>query len=78
MSMIQMIRAPVRLASGRQILLLDEPTSGLDHTHMTETASLLRQLRAMGTTVLVVTHDSELIRACCGRRISFSPEEGHN
>lgn len=66
------------LASGRQILLLDEPTSGLDHTHMTETASLLRQLRAMGTTVLVVTHDSELIRACCERRISFPTAEGHN
>ena len=60
------------LASGRRILLLDEPTSGLDHTHMLETAALLKQLQKMGTTILVVTHDSELIRACCGRKLSFS------
>ena len=53
------------LASGRKILLLDEPTSGLDYAHMMETADLLRRLRDIGTTILVVTHDSELIRACC-------------
>ncbi len=57
------------LASGRKILLLDEPTSGLDHGHMKETATLFEKLRAMGTTLLVVTHDSELIRACCTRKI---------
>ncbi len=59
------------LASGREILLLDEPTSGLDHRHMKETAALFERLRAMGTTLLVVTHDSELIRACCTRRIGI-------
>ena len=57
------------LASGREILLLDEPTSGLDHGHMRETAALFERLRRMGTTLLVVTHDSELIRACCTRMI---------
>ena len=59
------------LASGRKILLLDEPTSGLDHGHMMEIAGLLKQLQRMETTILVVTHDSELIRACCGRRLPF-------
>ena len=58
------------LASGRDLLLLDEPTSGLDYAHMKETAALLEKLRSMGTTILVVTHDSELIRACCTRRIT--------
>ncbi len=60
------------LASGREILLLDEPTSGLDYRHMEETAALLKQLQQMGTTVLVVTHDTELIRHCCSRMISES------
>ena len=60
------------LASGREILLLDEPTSGLDHGHMKETADLLKKLRDMGTTILVVTHDTELIRQCCSRMISES------
>ena len=58
------------LASGRELLLLDEPTSGLDYAHMKETAALLEKLRSMGTTILVVTHDSELIRSCCTRRIT--------
>ena len=58
------------LASGRELLLLDEPTSGLDYAHMKETAALLEKLRSMSTTILVVTHDSELIRACCTRRIT--------
>ncbi|EMB26012.1 ABC transporter ATP-binding protein [Treponema denticola] len=58
------------LASGRELLLLDEPTSGLDYAHMKETAALLEKLRSLGTTILVVTHDSELIRACCTRRIT--------
>ena len=58
------------LASGRDLLLLDEPTSGLDYAHMKETAALLEKLRSMGTTILVVTHDNELIRACCTRRIT--------
>ena len=57
------------LASGREILLLDEPTSGLDYRHMKETADLLKKLKEMGTTILVVTHDTELIHACCSRKI---------
>ena len=59
------------LASGREILLLDEPTSGLDYRHMKETADLLIKLKEMVTTILVVTHDTELIRACCSRKIKM-------
>ena len=59
------------LACGREILLFDEPTSGLDYRHMLETAQLFKQLQRMGRTILVVTHDSELIHACCTRMIRF-------
>ena len=59
------------LASGREIILLDEPTSGLDHAHMMETATLLKQLKGQGITLLVVTHDSELIHACCTRQYTI-------
>ncbi|MBQ9048313.1 MAG: ABC transporter ATP-binding protein [Solobacterium sp.] len=59
------------LASGRKILLLDEPSSGLDYRHMREMAELLKQVCETGTTVLVVTHDCELIRACAGRKITL-------
>lgn len=59
------------LASGREILLFDEPTSGLDYAHMKKTAKLMKKICSMGTTILVVTHDSELIHECCTRNIAM-------
>ncbi len=53
------------LASGREILAFDEPTSGLDLRHMSEVAGQLEALWRMGKTVIVVTHDYELIASCC-------------
>lgn len=59
------------LASDREILVLDEPTSGLDYLHMQEIAKLLSKLRSLQKTIIVVTHDSELIHACCTRLIKM-------
>lgn len=53
------------LLSGREILLFDEPTSGLDGGNMRKIAAALAEAAAEGKTVLVITHDEELIRACC-------------
>lgn len=47
------------------MLLFDEPTSGLDYAHMEKTGELLKQLAASGSTVLVSTHDPELLELCC-------------
>ena len=55
-------------ASGKEIILLDEPTSGLDFVHMRQVAEVLRMLKNSGKTVLVITHDPELI-ACCADHI---------
>lgn len=65
----QRLAVACAIASNREVLLFDEPTSGLDYAHMEQTASLLRELKEMGKTVIVVTHDSELIRSCCDRKI---------
>ncbi len=54
------------LLSGREILLFDEPTSGLDGGNMRRIASAFSAAGKQGKTVLVVTHDRELIRRCCG------------
>ncbi len=48
--------------SGNPILLFDEPTSGLDLGHMKQVAGVLRFLKDEGRTVLVITHDTELVR----------------
>ena len=56
------------LASDKEIILLDEPTSGLDYIHMRQGAEVLRMLRERGKTVLVITHDLELI-SCCAAHV---------
>ena len=53
-------------AAGARILLFDEPTSGLDLAHMEKVGRLLTELANSGKTVLVSTHDPELIDQCCG------------
>jgi energy-coupling factor transport system ATP-binding protein len=53
------------LAADAEILLFDEPTSGLDHAHMKTVAHLLQMLAERGKTVIVSTHDPELISLCC-------------
>lgn len=65
----QRLAVACAIASEREILLFDEPTSGLDYIHMEQTAQLLRELKAMGKTIIVVTHDSELIHSCCDRKL---------
>ena len=61
----QRVAVACAIASGREILLFDEPTSGLDYTHMLQIGQILRDLKALGKTVIVVTHDRELIKECC-------------
>jgi len=62
------------IASGCGILLFDEPTSGLDRFHMEQTAELLKELNQTGKTVIVATHDAELIGRCCDRKIDLQAE----
>ena len=51
--------------SGRRILILDEPTSGLDGQNMRLIAERLKSEVRNGRTILVITHDRELIESCC-------------
>ena len=53
------------VAAGAKLLLFDEPTSGLDLSHMEMVGQLLTDLARSGSTVLVSTHDPELIGQCC-------------
>lgn len=53
------------LASGRDLVVYDEPTSGLDRAHMRQVAHLVQEVRQRGAAQVIVTHDPELILACC-------------
>ena len=53
------------------IILADEPTGNLDPDLSLEIMNLLREVNARGTTVLVATHDRELIRRVGRRSITL-------
>ena len=63
------------LVNDPAIILADEPTGNLDPDLSLEIMNLFREINARGTTVLVATHDRELIRRV-GRR-SVSLDHGH-
>ncbi|MEV8135458.1 ABC transporter ATP-binding protein [Microbacterium aurantiacum] len=49
------------LVAGAGVLALDEPTFGQDRARAEELLSLLRDLHDDGTTIIVVTHDMQLV-----------------
>ena len=62
------------LVNDPQLVIADEPTGNLDPDLSLEIMNLFREINARGTTVLVATHDRELIRRV-GRR-SITLEHG--
>lgn len=49
------------LIAGAPVLVLDEPTFGQDRARADELLDLLDELRRSGTTIVVVTHDMQLV-----------------
>lgn len=56
------------LVNNPRILLADEPTGNLDNNNAWEIMNLLEQINSRGTTVVVVTHNMEIVRAM-GKRV---------
>lgn len=59
------------LVNNPSILLADEPTGNLDPNNSWEIMKLLEEINASGTTVLVVTHNSEIVNAMRKRVITL-------
>ncbi len=59
------------LVNNPGILLADEPTGNLDNNNAWEIMKLLEEINARGTTVVVVTHNMEIVRAMNKRVITI-------
>jgi cell division transport system ATP-binding protein len=59
------------LVNDPALVLADEPTGNLDPDLSLEIMNLLREINAGGTTVLVATHDRELIRLVSRRTVTL-------
>lgn len=55
------------LAMKPEIILLDEPTSALDPMMRGEVEAVIRMMAAEGHTMVIVTHEMELVRQICSR-----------
>jgi energy-coupling factor transport system ATP-binding protein len=57
------------LVAEPQVLLLDEPTRGLDYQQKASLVAFLQRERARGRTIIMATHDVELVANCADRVI---------
>ena len=74
-------RAPLHLSEGEkrrvaiagvlalqpECLVLDEPTAGMDHQGVAALMQILQNLHAQGTTVLLISHDLDMVVAIAER-----------
>ena len=59
------------LANNPSVIIADEPTGNLDPARSLEIMSLLEKINDMGTTILVVTHERELVNRFGKRMVAI-------
>lgn len=59
------------LANDPGLLIVDEPTGNLDPKHSYELVGLLKEINRCGTTVVMITHEHNLVRYFGGRIINL-------
>ncbi len=60
------------MANEPKIVILDEPTRGMDYILKKELIWFLEEYRQRGNTIIIVTHDVEMIAECASRVILIS------
>ena len=68
---LQRVASARALVNEPAILLADEPTGNLDPTNSWEIMSILKEANERGTTVLVVTHNQEIVNEMNERVITM-------
>ena len=60
------------LVNNPSVIIADEPTGNLDPARSLEIIMLLEQINALGTTVMVVTHEKELVNRFTKRVVAIN------
>ncbi len=63
------------LAAAPRVLILDEPTFGQDRRTWMQMVRLIHGLRGDGVSIIVVTHDRDLVTALGARVIELTPDD---
>ena len=63
------------LVNNPRMIIADEPTGNLDPKRSLEIMTLLERINAMGTTVLVVTHEKDLVNRFSKRVVAIKDGE---
>lgn len=58
-----------------RLLLIDEPTASLDRKTKDVVIDLILELKQLGTTVLVISHDAYTLERMCDRKVAL--KDGH-
>ena len=58
---LRMVEVARALVTGAPLMMLDEPASGLDNTETDRLAAILRFVRDLGVTVLLIEHDVKMV-----------------
>ena len=70
--MLQRVIIAMAMMLDAKFVLADEPTGNLDPARSLEIMMLLEQINALGTTVLVVTHERELVNRFTKRVVAIN------
>lgn len=58
---LRMVEVARALVTGARLMMLDEPASGLDNTETDRLAAILRFVRDLGVTILLIEHDVKMV-----------------
>lgn len=65
----RMISIASVLAMDPEVMVIDEPTTGMDYNGRLSVMSLITELNRMGKTIVIITHDMNLVANYCKRVI---------
>lgn len=62
---LRMVEVARALVTGSRLIMLDEPASGLDNVETDKLSDLIRFIRSLGVTILLIEHDVRMVTALC-------------